>query len=90
MNWVLLNEFIDWIVQENQELESELARLELHKQDLDDEVKVLANVGKEIPQVCLFIPFFILLVTRTRESVIAWSWEIQSYYWWDKSFNCKW
>ena len=62
MNWVLLNEFIDWIVQENQELESELARLELHKQDLDDEVKVLANVGKEIPQVCLFIPFFILIV----------------------------
>ena len=76
MNWVLLNEFIDWIVQENQELESELARLELHKQDLDDEVKVLANVGKEIPQVLLFILFFILLVTRTRESVTAWSREI--------------
>ena len=76
MNWVLLLVCIDWIVHENQELESELARLELHKQDLDDEVKVLANVGKEIPQVCLFIPFFILLVTRTRESVTAWSREI--------------
>lgn len=76
MNWVLLIVCIDWIVQENQELESELARLELHKQDLDDEVKVLANVGKEIPQVVLFILLFILLVTRTRESVTAWSREI--------------
>lgn len=42
------------LVQENQKLESELARYELHKQDLDDEVKVLANVGKEIPQVFYF------------------------------------
>lgn len=39
------------IAQENQSLEAELARLELHKQDLDDEVRVLVNVGKEIPQV---------------------------------------
>ncbi|KAM7458097.1 hypothetical protein BLSTO_01137 [Blastocystis sp. subtype 1] len=38
------------IDQENQTMESDLARLELRKQDLDDEVKVLANVGKEIPQ----------------------------------------
>ena len=41
------------IAQENQSLEAELARLELHKQDLDDEVRVLVNVGKEIPQVSL-------------------------------------
>ena len=38
-------------------MESDLARLELRKQDLDDEVKVLANVGKEIPQVCFFLLF---------------------------------
>ena len=44
-----------WIIaQENQSLEAELARLELHKQDLDDEVRVLVNVGKEIPQVSLY------------------------------------
>ena len=42
------------IAQENQSLEAELARLELHKQDLDDEVRVLVNVGKESPQVSLY------------------------------------
>lgn len=67
------------LVQENQKLESELARYELHKQDLDDEVKVLANVGKEIPQV--FYPsMFLWIVTRTGESIDSWSWEVQSYY----------
>lgn len=45
------------IDQENQTMESDLARLELRKQDLDDEVKVLANVGKEIPQVRSFLCF---------------------------------
>lgn len=55
------------IVQENQELESELARLELHKQDLDDEVKVLVNVGKEIPQV-VFLLLLHYIASRTRES----------------------
>ena len=42
---------VSYADQENQNLEGELARLELHKQDLDDELKVLINVGKEIPQV---------------------------------------
>ena len=51
------NVCVSCIDQENQALESDLARLELRKQDLDDEVKVLANVGKEIPQVSFFMLF---------------------------------
>ena len=49
------NRIEGWVIaQENQSLEAELARLELHKQDLDDEVRLLVNVGKEIPQVSLY------------------------------------
>ncbi|OAO17803.1 kinetochore protein NDC8 [Blastocystis sp. ATCC 50177/Nand II] len=47
---IVIQEIADEMNQENQTMESDLARLELRKQDLDDEVKVLANVGKEIPQ----------------------------------------
>ena len=41
------NVHVSCIDQENQALESDLARMELR----NDEVKMLATVGKEIPQV---------------------------------------
>ena len=39
------------VAQENQELEATLARLEIRKQDLDDEVKVLSNSSRDLCQV---------------------------------------
>ena len=41
---------IQHVDRDNQSLETELGRLEVQKQDLDDEVSDLVNVGKEIPQ----------------------------------------
>ena len=41
---------IQLVDRDNQSLETELGRLEVQKQDLDDEVSDLVNVGKEIPQ----------------------------------------
>ena len=59
--------FASCVVQENQQLEGELARYELRKQDLEDEVRVLANVGKEIPQVCLDWFFFIMNSCKSKK-----------------------
>ena len=47
---ILIQEIEDGLNRDNQSLETELGRLEVQKQDLDDEVSDLVNVGKEIPQ----------------------------------------
>ena len=41
------------IEKENEELEAQFAQLELQRQDLDDEVRALESVGKELPEVLL-------------------------------------
>ena len=41
---------IQHVDRDNQSLETELGRLEVKKQDMDDEVSDLVNVGTEIPQ----------------------------------------
>lgn len=41
-----------WLLdKENQKLESDLARYELRQQELDNEVKMLSNLGQEIHEV---------------------------------------
>ena len=41
------------VEKENEDLEAQFAQLELQRQDLDDEVRALESVGKELPEVLL-------------------------------------
>lgn len=58
---------IQHVDRDNQSLETELGRLEVQKQDLDDEVSDLVNVGKEIPQA----GFFVVLIDSCRSGKVS-------------------